>query len=163
MSAITWQLPLKLSVMSCCADVRMSCSADSVVCWPLSGHHESIHSGPNWEFFLLCELFPAVWYKFYKNCKISGSDSPKIIWICPCGKTAYDRWNISFQKARLISCWSSLPCLLVSGSLPDPGCRDLLPFSHRSVSEVRHWCWLIMTGWVAGRGSTQWKSQLQAY
>ena len=23
-------------------------------------------------------------------------------------------------------------------------CRDLLPFSHKSISEVGHWCWAIM-------------------
>jgi hypothetical protein len=25
-------------------------------------------------------------------------------------------------------------------------CRDFLPFSHKSISEVRHWCWAIRPG-----------------
>lgn len=27
-----------------------------------------------------------------------------------------------------------------------PGCGDLLWYSHKSISEVRHWCWLIRPG-----------------
>lgn len=32
----------------------------------------------------------------------------------------------------------------------EPFCKDSLPFSHKSMSEVQYWCWLIMSGseWV---------------
>lgn len=32
----------------------------------------------------------------------------------------------------------------------EPCCKDSLPFSHKSMSEVQYWCWLIMSGskWV---------------
>lgn len=32
-------------------------------------------------------------------------------------------------------------------------CRDLVPFSHESVTEVRRWCWVIKPGW--GQDSVQ--------
>ena len=25
----------------------------------------------------------------------------------------------------------------------EPGCRDLIPFSRKSISEIQHWCWVI--------------------
>ena len=28
----------------------------------------------------------------------------------------------------------------------EPGCRDLLPSSHKSISEGRHWCWTLRHG-----------------
>jgi hypothetical protein len=43
----------------------------------------------------------------------------------------------------LICCWSHLCCY---NSFPSSGCGDLLPFSHKSISEVGHWCFAIRAG-----------------
>lgn len=29
----------------------------------------------------------------------------------------------------------------------EPDCGDLLPFSHKSLTEVSHWCWVTRPGW----------------
>ncbi len=53
-------------------------------------------------------------------------------------------------------CWASNPLIRCYNSLHssvkalykslEPGCRDLLPFSHQSISELRPWCWVIHSG-----------------
>ncbi len=49
------------------------------------------------------------------------------------------------SKTTAINSAARTPSTL-QGRILDPGWRDLLPFSQKSISEVQHWCWVRKPG-----------------
>ncbi len=91
------------------------------------------------------EQYP--WCQEWKWCTLYGQTyvdqrsntvwgHPNITAICDCwtchSKTMFI--NVLMQQLSLL--WFQ-----ASHQMLEPGCRNLLPFSHNSITEVQHWCW----------------------
>ncbi len=73
------------------------------------------------------------------------------IWSKVCGHVNITsicvRWTCHSKPQGLICCYTSIHSTGKSyHHILEPGRRDLLPFSHKSICEVRHWCWAIRPG-----------------
>ncbi len=60
----------------------------------------------------------------------------------------YSMWLLTmlFQNHGDQSAALTLFFFQVLHKIVESGCRDLLPFSHKSISEVQHWCWVLKPG-----------------
>ncbi len=53
---------------------------------------------------------------------------------------------VIFEHLILKNMGMNVPPVKVFRNILAPGCRDLLPLSRKSISEVQHWCWAIRPG-----------------